>query len=77
MNVPTGSPSTKASSRSTAFTLAQDRRKNRYVRLRRAMKQGAEPHEVVKVPRKPSADDEALDQALGDELVARLSRRRR
>jgi hypothetical protein len=41
------------------------------------MKQGAEPHEVVKVPRKPSADDEALDQALGDELVARLSRRRR
>jgi len=35
----------------------------------------AESYEVVKVPRKPSADDEALDRALGDGLVARLSRR--
>jgi len=57
--------------------LAQDRRKTRYIRLRRAMKQSAEPVEVMKQPRKPSADDEALDQALGDELLARLSRRRR
>jgi hypothetical protein len=55
--------------------LAQDRRKTRYVRARRAAGQGAEPVEVEN--RKPSADDEALDRALGDELVARLSRRLR
>jgi hypothetical protein len=54
--------------------LAQDRRKTRYVRLRRAMKHDPEPPEVVKVQRKPSADDKALDTALGDDLVARLSR---
>jgi hypothetical protein len=54
--------------------LAQDRRKTRYVRLRRAMKQGVELHEAKRVHRKPSADNEAVDPVLGDELVARLSR---
>jgi hypothetical protein len=41
------------------------------------MKHGPEPLDVLKVPRKPSADNEAVDPALGDELVARLSRRLR
>jgi hypothetical protein len=51
--------------------------KTRYVRQRRAAGQGAEPVEVVEVQKKPSADDEALEAALGNELVARLSRRLR
>jgi hypothetical protein len=56
--------------------LAQDRRRTRYVRQRRAMKEGTEPLDVVNVPQKTSADDEAI-AALGDELVARLSRHAR
>jgi hypothetical protein len=38
--------------------LAQDRRKTRYIRARRAMEQRAEALKTVKAPRKPSADDE-------------------
>jgi len=56
--------------------LGRERRKARHVRLRRAMKQGAEPVEVENVSRKPSPDGEAV-AALGEELVARLSRRLR
>jgi hypothetical protein len=51
-------------------------RKTRSSRLRKVVKQGAKPLEVVKAYQKPSAS-EAVDPALGDELVARLSRRLR
>jgi hypothetical protein len=54
--------------------LVGDRRYVKNPKVRRAVKQRPEPFEVVKEHREPSANNEAVDPALGDELVARLSR---
>jgi hypothetical protein len=53
----------------------EDRRKTRYVRLRKAIANGLADPDELKAKRK--VDSEAVDPALGDELAARLSRRRR
>ena len=55
--------------------LAQDRRKTRYSRLRTAVENGLLPADALRVKRS-RVDAEAVDPVLGDELVARLARRR-
>ena len=58
--------------------LAQNRRKTRYSRLRAAVESGLADADELKVRCSPKVEDtQALDPALGDELVARLARRRR
>jgi hypothetical protein len=58
--------------------LAQDRRKTRYSRLGAAMENGLADADALKVQHSPKVwETEAVDPALGDELVARLARRRR
>ena len=53
--------------------LAQDRRKTRYSRRRTAVENGLLPADALKVRRAPKVEEtEAVDPALGDELVARL-----
>jgi hypothetical protein len=58
--------------------LAQDRRKTRYLRLRTAVENGLMDARALKARRAPKVEEtEAVDPALGDELVARLARRGR
>jgi hypothetical protein len=57
--------------------LAQDRRKTRYSRLRKAVENGLIEADALKARPSPKVEEtEAADPALGDALVARLSRRR-
>jgi hypothetical protein len=51
--------------------LTQDRRKTRYIRLRKAAKQGAVPVEPSKV--RPQQDNEAVDPELSDAMMARMT----
>jgi hypothetical protein len=52
----------------------EDRRKTRYVKLRKAIANGLAGPEELKVKRKPVVETEAVDPAL-DEVVKRLMRR--
>jgi hypothetical protein len=54
-----------------------DRRRTRYSRLRKAIEGELVQQDVLKVKRGAIEATEAIDPTLGDELAARLSRRRR